>query len=374
MAKLEVLGHHTVYRNPHPNRVSEYVAFPAVRALPDDTLLCMCRHGTARESDDGVVKVHRSTDGGMSWEPTGALPDPANVPPGMRNPGGFGLPADGDVIAWAAYPAGGQGESGQLTWRSSDGGLTWSGPEQVDTAPYESIGVGGNLATLGDGTLVGASEWGNETSDEPDGIMPDWAALVSTSADNGMTWSPWRLAHGPRADGTYFFDLRICRLPDDRLLAVYWTHDMVRDVGLNVHLSWSSDRGQTWTDPHDGGFWGQVTSVAALRSGRVVAVTNHRRDPFGVRALLSDDDGARFDEADHLELWGLEPAQVRGAPVLARRRDLEQNLLESYHFFTFGTPSVTQLSDGVIVAAFYVTEEQVTYVRCCRLREADAGA
>ena len=62
----------------------------------------------------------------MSWEPTGALPDPATVPPGMRNPGGFGLPADGDVIAWAAYPAGGQGESGQLTWRSSDGGLTWA--------------------------------------------------------------------------------------------------------------------------------------------------------------------------------------------------------------------------------------------------------
>ena len=36
MASLEVTGHCTIYRNPHPNRISEYVAFPAIQALPDD--------------------------------------------------------------------------------------------------------------------------------------------------------------------------------------------------------------------------------------------------------------------------------------------------------------------------------------------------
>ena len=48
-----------------------------------------------------------------------------------------------------------------------------------------------------------------------------------------------------------------------------------------------------------------------------------------------------------------------------------ENALDSYHFFTFGTPSVTQLPDGAIVVAFYVSEEQVTYIRCCRLKEVD---
>ena len=68
---------------------------------------------------------------------------------------------------------------------------------------------------------------------------------------------------------------------------------------------------------------------------------------------------------------GRSPARTRSAPVLAPKRDVVEHVMESYHFFTFGTPSVTQLSDGTIVMAFYVTEESVTYVRCCRVVERD---
>lgn len=66
MAILRLLEHHTVYRNEHPQRISEYVAFPSLVAMPDDTLVCLCRHGTARESMDGEPKIHRSRDGGRS--------------------------------------------------------------------------------------------------------------------------------------------------------------------------------------------------------------------------------------------------------------------------------------------------------------------
>ena len=92
---------------------------------------------------------------------------------------------------------------------------------------------------------------------------------------------------------------------------------------------------------------------------------------MGIRAALSEDGGGHFAEADHVELWGVEPATVRSAPVLAKRRDQVEDALDAYHFFTFGTPSVTQLSDGTIAVAYYVTEEHVTYVRCCRMREID---
>ena len=74
MSRLEVLDHAEIYSNPHPSTTSEYVAFPSIFALPSGILLCMCRHGTARESDDGVVKIHRSADGGLNWSPGGALP------------------------------------------------------------------------------------------------------------------------------------------------------------------------------------------------------------------------------------------------------------------------------------------------------------
>ena len=73
MAVLDILDHRVVHINAEPHRVSEYVALPYVVALADDTLLCACRHGTARESADGIVKLHRSTDGGMTWQCTGVL-------------------------------------------------------------------------------------------------------------------------------------------------------------------------------------------------------------------------------------------------------------------------------------------------------------
>ena len=365
MKRLEVLGHSEVYRNPHPHRVSEYVAFPAIQAFPDDSLLCMCRHGSARESDDGVVRIHRSTDGGITWRPGGPLPEPSGVGRGRRLPGGFGVAPDGDAVAWVCYPPRSGGESGPFVSRSSDGGVTWSELERVDTGPFDAIGPGGNLVTTTDGTMVAAAEWGGEAPGES---RPDWASLITRSSDGGRTWEEWQQVHGPK-DGLYFFDLRIAGLSDGRLLAVYWTHDMERDQGVNVHTARSSDKGRTWTEPQDAGFWGQVTDIAGLQSGRVIAVTNHRRDPLGVRAMLSEDGGARFDEDEHVELWGLEPARVRSAPVFSKRRDVVENVLDSYHHFTFGTPSVTPLSDGIIAIAFYVTEEHVTYVRCCRMKE-----
>ena len=362
MARLEVIDHRTIYRNPSPSHSSEYVSFPAIHALPDNTLLCLCRHGSARESGDGIATVHRSTDGGLSWSRGGSRPELGGVP---RFAGGFGVTSDGEALAWAGSPS---GENGRRTYftRSRDG-VEWSAPTEIDTSPYPRFLLCGNLATLPDGTLVLAGEAGDG---EQFGVPQDhWAGLSTRSTDGGRSWDAVKAAHVSK--DPFYMDLRITGLADGRVLGVYWTHDMTNDRGMNVHSTFSADAGRTWTEPRDAGFWGQVTDACALKSGRVIAVTNHRREPLGIRAVLSDNDGATFDEANHLEVWGVEPARTRSAPVLAPKRDVVEHVMESYHFFTFGTPSVTQLSDGTIVVAFYVTEESVTYVRCCRMVERD---
>ena len=175
-APLQVLDHHTIYRNPDPSRVSEYVAFPSIQAFPDDSVLCMCRHGSAQESFDGLVKLHRSLDGGLTWESLGPLPEPKNAVPGWRLPGGFGIAPGGDVIAHVNYPIDTSGRRSIHVLRSSDGGTSWSLPEPVEPAPFNHMGPGGNLCTLRGGTMVAVGECGNS---HPEPGQWKWTSLCS---------------------------------------------------------------------------------------------------------------------------------------------------------------------------------------------------
>jgi hypothetical protein len=372
MKKLRILDHATIYRNPVPNLISEYVSFPAIQALPDGSLVCMCQHGSARESADATVKIHRSEDGGITWAETGELMFPPPPPEGSwaMTTGGLGVTQEGDVLAQTVGRCIQDGERVQPTedstktplffYRSSDGGKSWSSPVIYSPAILRSIGAGGNIATLPNGTLVAAGERGEIPEDEH-----DWISTTIRSTDGGISWDEPIVAQ--ISTGIYFFDLRIAASPSGKLLATYWSHERSTDQGLNVHTAWSTDAGMTWTPPLDSGLWGQVTVAQFLSEHEVVAVTNHRREPFGIRIALSTDGGASFDENEAVELWGTVPAQTRSAPVLAPIRDLVEDPLAAYHHFTFGTPTVTLLGDGTLVAAFYVTEQAVTYVRCCRI-------
>ncbi len=367
MATLKVLGHHTVYRNSQPSRFSEYVAFPALVTLADNTLLCMCRHGTARESADGEARIHRSTDGGRTWSPLPSLPKPDSTINPLQLPGGLAVTSGREVVAWMKARHTMADQPANYVSRSSDNGQSWTTLQRVDFEPFVGGATVSQLSGLSDGTLI-------LTGETPgDGARIDanhWITLISSSSDGGHTWEKIRAVHD--SVNPHHFDLRITDLADGRWLAAYWTHDVQAERGLNVHLATSSDGGATWTAPFDAGFWGQLTAVFRLQSGRVLAVTNHRRPPLGIRALLSEDAASgstTFDENDHIELWGIEPPKVRNAPTLAPKRDVVEQVLKSYHYFTFGTPTIAQSSDGTIVVAFYVTEESVTYVRCCRLIE-----
>jgi len=364
MASLKVLDHAVLYINPEPHRVSEYVLAPYLVTMPDDTLLCVCRHGTARESGDGLVKLHRSTDGGLTWQCMGPVLGSAEHPVGNQWAGGLAVLPDDELIVWIKIRERLDDPAGNVLLRSADGGESWSGQESIDVEPYGAIGGIGQMTGLADGALIATGEGKGDNDLVPEG---SWANLITRSGDGGRSWDP--VQPTLVSENPYYFDLAVTQLTNDHLLAAYWTHDMTTDRGVNVHLSTSSDLGRTWTVPRDGGFWGQRTAIFTLQSGRVLAVTNHRRPPLGIRALLSEADGTTFHEAEHVELWGVAPAVVRAAPTLAAQQDNEQDALNAWHFFTFGMPSITQLSDGTIVVAYYVTEESVTYVRCCRLRE-----
>lgn len=76
-----------------------------------------------------------------------------------------------------------------------------------------------------------------------------------------------------------------------------------------------------------------------------------------------------FDESKCVEIWRIDQAKIRSAPSLASNQHIVGNVLDSYHYFAFDTPSIIQLSDNTIAVADYVTKESIVYVRCCRMIE-----
>lgn len=83
-----------------------------------------------------------------------------------------------------------------------------------------------------------------------------------------------------------------------------------------------------------------------LPDGRILCSFGYRRDPMGVRAVLSHDGGKTWD-IDNLILLrddGGTPSQLRSGTARSGGGDL-------------GYPISTQLSDGSILTVYYITLE-----------------
>jgi sialidase-1 len=94
-----------------------------------------------------------------------------------------------------------------------------------------------------------------------------------------------------------------------------------------VHVSRSSDGGHRWGPPRQLRFWGYPTHAVRLDDGRMLVVFGRRREPFGVRGAVSEDEG---------ETWG---------PEFVIRDDLPNENL--------GYPSVIEYAPGKLFTVYY---------------------
>ena len=72
---------------------------------------------------------------------------------------------------------------------------------------------------------------------------------------------------------------------------------VMRTDGADGYLyqSFSTDDGWTWQGLKRTPIWGFPCHLLALRSGHVLCAYGYRREPFGVRAVLSFDGGRTWD-------------------------------------------------------------------------------
>lgn len=234
---------------------------PALLALPDGSLLAVNDKRKYIESDlpeDIDIVARRSTDKGHTWS------EPVEIAVGTGYKKGFGDPAlalapDGDVVCvfvggnglWASTP-----DDPQLSYlsRSSDGGQTWSEPENITSLlwgenalnpqcrkySYSFFGSGNGL-TLRHGEHAGRILFAAAMG--AGGILNNHAVY---SDDGGHTWNVSDLAFESGDEA------KMVELSDGRILM------SIRRSGYRGY-SISDDGGVTW---HGQGLWPEIDTNA----------------------------------------------------------------------------------------------------------------
>jgi hypothetical protein len=156
---------------------STHNAFPGLAVADDGTRVVSYRTGSGHATGVGVAKVKRSTDGGATWGAAITVYSGANDfrdPVVSNTP--YGLLCNGFDYTGTVFP-------GLRVHRSTDNGLTWS---QI-SAPVPFTNVNNNatsapIVTLPDGTLI----WPVYGTDTGDTVG---RTKVLVSVDGGVTWT-----------------------------------------------------------------------------------------------------------------------------------------------------------------------------------------
>ena len=107
-------------------------------------------------------------------------------------------------------------------------------------------------------------------------------------------------------------------------------HFKVDYYGYFLCQSESNDGGKTWSAPKQLDIWGHPPYLLKLSSGNLLMVYGHRRPPYGVRSIISHDQGRSWDKSTAKKLYTF---QTGG--------------------YDLGYPVAVQLQDGRIFCCFY---------------------
>ncbi|MAG35144.1 MAG: hypothetical protein CL878_02695 [Dehalococcoidia bacterium] len=265
--------------------------------------LCLAR------APDGTIYaaqhtlLHRSTDGGATWE---HLERDLDVCRGWR------MQFDGNG-AMLNVRRGDPGEPSTVH-ASDDEGETWRPIGQIDIGTADVTGLGFSMTRLDDGTLlvpvlVTSDRVGNREAAEAGPAT----CRIYRSQDGGRTWPEYSVL------GDWCCEVNVAQLPSGRLLAAIRYQrpllpddpaDLLEQTGASVvgannpykhgFVAHSDDRGQTWTPPRQvATVFGQCYGYGVgLTGNRAVVVTDHRypRDMSSARAVVSLDGGETLQD------------------------------------------------------------------------------
>jgi len=303
--------------------------FPILDRMADGTLAAIVRGGDLHVGERGWLGIVTSPDGGESWSHVRMV---AAEGPDNRNQA-FGVTSTGTAVL--VYIKGDDYVNGEFQWnlpakeapdsvylrRSQDSGWKWNAEERIcpipdatDANPY------GRIIELSDGTLLMNVYGATATTTQG-------CTWVVRSYDGGKTWGD------PSLIAERFTETGLVSLPSGRIIAMM--RGSLATLEDRVWQADSEDGGYTWNEPRPITDPGEhPADILCLQDGRLLLTFSHRHPPFGVRALVSSDEGQTWNQDQRCTLaW-------------------ESCTIDC------GYPSSIQRDDGKIVTAYYAYESQ----------------
>ena len=365
--QIEILSDETVSA-----ATDKACAFPLTTRLSDGRIVCVYRQGTTKHSHDGILLMQLSDSKGQRWSDPEVAFDGRDlnltVCMGALCQTGSGshlLVCDGIVgLQPGVYMFSEEGQklpSRVFVRRRQDMDAQWSRPALLEGSDLKKAGIVTKPIVLPGNEILLSLEYEME-----DGLL---GTAATFSQDEGQSFSTASICAEDSTKRVSWCDARLTALADGTLLMMLWTFVQKTEETIAVHRCFSHDRGRTWSQPESTGFVGQITAPVEVRPGMIVAASNHRTQPEGIRLWCSDNAGQTWETDTSIQMW--DPAQGRtlGEPVEeASSRSPDAGVWEALATFSYGTPDLVNLGDGSLLLTYYGTLDELIHVRACRFR------
>jgi len=351
-------------------------AFVQTTQRESGDIFCLYRRGAQKHGPDGALVAQRSGDGGQTWDaPLTVFDRTDRTPPETIICGGLCAVGDDLLAAFCsvemlrpeAYVFSDEAEEFPRhinVSRSEDGGLTWTDPTHVDTAPFRRrTGVASSPFLMDNGDVCMPLEVRLDAGPQ--------ATAACFSIDGGRTFSGPSLLVGDATGNLSLCDARFARLADGTRLMHLWTFRADTEETVRVRECRSSD-GRAWSQPEPVDIQGQISQPLELPSGLVISVCNHRQSPEGSQLWWSRDAGSTWRDRP-IQMWDVRESRVTAQPADERATTKTEDVWDELPSFSFGTPALTLLDDGTVLLTYYGTIDGIIHVRACRFRVAPSS-
>lgn len=374
--KVEILSDRPASDNLAAEDPSVACAFAQTTVMSNGDVACLYRIGRTKHSFDGVLAMQTSSDGGVTWSKPQIILDRLGAPAPMSvlSQGVSTTPSGALLATFTLVDAsrpdlyvfseeGFKLREQTCAIRSEDGGKTWAEPVEIRAA-FPKAGITTKPVALADGEVLVPLEIKT-------GFGPQGTAAIFSSDDGRTFERPVILAADPLGK-LNLCDARFAVLRDGRLLMLLWTFKQDNSETIDVHRSFSSDGGKTWSVCEPIGMLGGVTVPLTLSSAVVLAVSQFRQPPEGLRLWLSRDNGVSWAPDDSIQMWDARESRVLGAAAEGLlKRDQGTDVWQVLKEWTFGTQDLVLLEDGTVLMTYYATLDEILHIRACRFRVCD---